>query len=138
MKKRVLIALLASIAGTLALLVATGSAGIGKITGPSKAKTLPSSSCGPVIYKGAGKPANLIASDLPMQGANRPQTTQMTKAIQFILQGRGWKAGNRTIGYQVCDDSTAQAGAWDAAECRRNAQAYGNDRSVIGVIGTFN
>jgi branched-chain amino acid transport system substrate-binding protein len=129
---------LAAAAVVAMALVASAFAGADKSSAPKGKTTLPSSSCGPVIYKGAGKPQYLIASDLPMQGANRPQTTQMTKAIQFILEGRKWKAGNYTIGYQVCDDSTAQAGAWDSAKCTANARAYAADRSVIGVIGTFN
>ena len=32
---------------------------------------LPSSSCGPVVYKGSGTPDFIIASDLPLQGAIR-------------------------------------------------------------------
>ena len=37
----------------------------------------------------------LIASDLPLQGASRPQTEQMGKAIEFILNQRGFKAGDK-------------------------------------------
>jgi len=136
-RKRIVIGALVASLATLAV-VATAVAGGSKGSGPKVAGTLPSSSCGPVIYKGSGKPQYLIASDLPLQGANRPQTTQMTKAIQFILDGRKWKAGNFTIGYQSCDDSTAQAGAWDSAKCTANARAYAAERSLIGVIGTFN
>ena len=32
---------------------------------------LPSSMCGPVVYKGSGTPDFIIASDLPLQGAIR-------------------------------------------------------------------
>jgi branched-chain amino acid transport system substrate-binding protein len=73
-----------------------------------------------------------------MQGANRPQTTQMSAAIKFILKQHKFKAGKFTIGYQTCDDSTAQAGKWDSAKCTSNARAYAGDKSVIGIIGTFN
>src|SRR5579862_7409485 len=66
----------------------------------------------------------LIASDLPLQGAVRNQTTQMTKAIAFVFQQAGWKAGNYTLAYQSCDDSTAQAGKWDSGTCSTNASAY--------------
>jgi branched-chain amino acid transport system substrate-binding protein len=62
----------------------------------------------------------------------------MTKAIQFILAGAGWKAGKWTIGYQSCDDATAQAGKWDSAKCSANGNAYARDKDVIGVLGTFN
>jgi len=94
--------------------------------------------CSGVFYQGAGRPQYIIVSDLPMQGANRPQTVQMTEAIRFVLRQRKFRAGRFTIGYQVCDDSTAQRGAWDTAKCTANARAYAADRKVIGVIGTFN
>jgi branched-chain amino acid transport system substrate-binding protein len=80
----------------------------------------------------------IIASDLPLQGSGRTQTVQMTSAIKFILKQQGFKAGDHTIGYQSCDDSTAQAGKWDSAKCSANANAYANNANVAGVIGTFN
>ena len=43
-----------------------------------------------------------------------------------------------TIGYQSCDDATAQAGKWDSGKCSQNANATPRTTSVIGVIGTFN
>ena len=66
----------------------------------------------------------LISSDLPLQGSGRAQTIQMTKAIAFELDAAGWKAGNYTLAYQSCDDSTAQAGKWDSGTCQTNASAY--------------
>src|SRR5262249_34897495 len=81
----------------------------------------------------------IIASDLPLQGAGRAQNIDMEKAIQYILDKQyHFKVGKYTVGYQGCDDSTAQAGAWDAAKCTANGRAYASDRSVIGVLGTFN
>ncbi|HWE80902.1 MAG TPA: branched-chain amino acid ABC transporter substrate-binding protein [Gaiellaceae bacterium] len=80
----------------------------------------------------------LLASDLPLQGAGRSQTIQMTKAIAFELAQHGWKAGNYTLAYQSCDDSTAQAGKWDSGTCSTNAGNYASDSSVVGVVGTFN
>jgi branched-chain amino acid transport system substrate-binding protein len=99
---------------------------------------LPSASCGPIRYEGEGEPEALIASDLPLQGANRSLTTEMADAIEFTLAQRDWKVGDTTIGYQSCDDSTAQAGSWDSAKCSSNARAYVGNDAVIGVIGTFN
>ena len=57
----------------------------------------------------------------------------MTKAIQFILAGAGWKAGKWSLGYQSCDDATAQAGKWDSAKCSANGNAYARNKDVIGV-----
>ena len=105
----------------------------------SKVSDLPASSCPSAAVKGPdGKADYLIASDLPLQGASRPQTEQMGKAIEFILKQRGFKAGDKAIAYQACDDATAQAASWDSAKCTANANAYVANKSLIGVIGTFN
>jgi branched-chain amino acid transport system substrate-binding protein len=99
---------------------------------------LPSSSCGPVVYKGSGSPDFIIASDLPLQGAIRGQTVQISRAMIWALADAGWKAGSYKIGYQSCDDSTAQTGGWDTAKCATNGRLYAGNKSVIGVVGTFN
>jgi branched-chain amino acid transport system substrate-binding protein len=105
----------------------------------STAAVLPSSSCGPVFYKGSGSPQYLIATDLPLQGAGRAQLLAMQQAVQFVLEKQyNFKAGKYTIGYQGCDDSTAQTGAWDPAKCSSNARAYAAERTLLGVMGTFN
>jgi branched-chain amino acid transport system substrate-binding protein len=115
-----------------------GSASAGK-TGPTAVSTLPASSCSPVFYKGAGSPQYIIASDLPLQGAGRAQPLSMVKAIQYVLEKQyKFKAGTFRIGYQSCDDATAQQGGWATEKCTSNARAYANDRSVLGVLGTFN
>jgi branched-chain amino acid transport system substrate-binding protein len=131
--KRLIVASLVAVTGTL-VLAAVGSAGSSK----QSVTPLPASSCGPLVYKGSGSPKFIVASDLPRQGAQRAQSTQMTQAIQFVLERAGWKAGSYTIGYQDCDDSTAQAGKWDSAKCSANANAYARNKDLIGVLGTFN
>ena len=119
--------------------LALGAAAAAGPLSSSSSSTLPSSSCGPVFYKGSGSPQYLIASDLPLQGAGRAQLLAMQQAIQFVLEKQyNFKAGKFTIGYQGCDDSTAQTGAWDPAKCSSNARAYAADKSVLGVLGTFN
>jgi branched-chain amino acid transport system substrate-binding protein len=99
------------------------------------ARPLGRSSCGP-MENPSGK--HLIASDLPLRGAARAQTLEMSKAIAFVLQQHEWRAGRYTLAYQSCDDSTAAAEMWDARKCAGNARAYARNRDVIGVIGTFN
>ncbi|MGZ4211585.1 MAG: branched-chain amino acid ABC transporter substrate-binding protein [Actinomycetota bacterium] len=99
---------------------------------------LPSSSCGPVIYKGSGTPDFIIPSDLPLQGAIRHQTVQVARAMLWALAEAGWKAGPYKIAYQSCDDSTAQTAGWDTAKCATSAHLYANNKSVIGVLGTYN
>lgn len=105
--------------------------------GGGAVEALPSASCGP-IRQGEEEPDALIASDFPLQGANRALTTEMADAIEYMLEQQDWKAGDTVLGYQSCDDSTAQAGSWDSAKCSSNGRAYANNASVIGVIGTFN
>src|SRR5439155_13238812 len=119
-------------------IVAASTGGVFKPSARS-ATPLPSSACGAVFYKGPGKPRYLIASDLPLQGAGRAQNIAMGKAIQYVLDKQyHFKAGKYTIGYQACDDSTAQAAAWDAAKCTSNGRAYAANTSLLGVLGTFN
>jgi len=101
----------------------------------SGATPLPAASCSGIV-NGSGK--YLIASDLPLEGSGRTQTSQMTRAIKFILNQHGWKAGNYSLAYQSCDDATAQAGKWDSGKCSANANAYASNSSLSAVIGTFN
>jgi branched-chain amino acid transport system substrate-binding protein len=117
---------------------ATTTGGGGGGGGGGTATALPSASCAPIYYEGAGQPNFIIASDLPLQGSSRAQTEEMVKAIKFQIKQQGFKAGSYKIGYQSCDDSTAQAGKWDSGKCSTNANAYASNKSVIGVIGTFN
>jgi len=134
----VILALVAAGCGGSKKASTTTSGGGGGTSGGGKASALPASSCSPIYYEGSGSPQYLIASDLPLQGSGRTQTVQMTEAIKFVLKQHNFKAGNYTIGYQSCDDATAQAGKWASEKCSANANAYANDKSVIGVIGTFN
>ena len=136
MSRKVSVGVLLGCAAVLAAVVA-GYAGSAR-SATSGVQALPSSSCGPVVYKGSGSPDFIIPSDLPLQGAIRGQTVQISRAMLWALAQAGWKAGPYKIGYQSCDDSTAQAGAWDSGKCATNARLYANDKSVIGVLGTFN
>ena len=105
--------------------LALGAAAAAGPLSSSGSSTLPSSSCGPLFYKGSGSPQYIIATDLPLQGAGRAQLLAMQQAVQFVLEKQyKFKAGKYSVGYQGCDDSTAQTGAWDPAKCSSNARAY--------------
>ena len=136
MSKRPMLAALIGLTAVLALLAAGCGGGGGSKGGNVQA--LPASSCSDIYYEGDGDPDYVIASDLPLQGSGRAQTVQMTEAIKFILKQHDFKAGDYKIGYQSCDDATAQEGAWASEKCSANAQAYAQNKSLIGVIGTFN
>ena len=149
MKKKSILALLVLLIGALALTAAgcggddDGGGGGGGDTaaeggGGGGVEELPSASCTKLEYEGEGQPDVIVASDLPLQGSSRTQTIQMTKAIRRVLNDNGWSAGDVRVGYQSCDDSTAQAGKWDSGKCSQNAKNYAQNESVIAVLGTFN
>ena len=104
---------------------------------PSAERELPASVCGKTFYDGPGSPRVLLVSDLPLQSGARPYTQPMVQAIRFVLERRGFRAGPHTVGYQSCDDSTAQAGGTDVYRCISNAKAYARKLDVVGVIGAF-
>jgi DNA-binding SARP family transcriptional activator/ABC-type branched-subunit amino acid transport system substrate-binding protein/DNA-binding beta-propeller fold protein YncE len=103
----------------------------------SRVRALPTSSCSPIYFEGGDQPQYLIASDLPLQGVARTLTTQVGNAIEFVLRRHRFRAGRYGVGYQSCDDSTAQLGYPSTARCAANARAYARNGSVIGVIGPF-
>ena len=114
---------------------ATDAEGASSLPAPS---ALPSASCTDIEYEGDGEPQVLIASDMVLQGSSRTQTLQIVEAIRQMLDSAGWKAGAVNVGFQSCDDSTAQAGKWDPGKCSQNANAYAENPAVLAVIGTFN
>ena len=126
------------LAGLLVVALALVAAGCGGDDGGEAPEALPSSSCTAIEYEGDGNADYIIASDLPLQGASRTQTLQINDAIRKELADREYKAGDYNIGFQACDDATAQAGKWDSGKCSQNANAYAANDKVIGVIGTFN
>jgi branched-chain amino acid transport system substrate-binding protein len=149
-KRRTILALLVLLIGVFALAAAgcggdddddggaAGTEGGEASTEFPPVTALPSASCSDIEYEGDGEPQVLIASDLPLQGSSRTQTLQMTAGIRQVLTDAGWKAGDINVGYQSCDDSTAQAGKWDPGKCSQNANSYAENASVLGLIGTFN
>ena len=132
-KKSVLVSI-----GLLVSALALVAAGCGGDDGGGAPEALPSSSCTAIEYEGEGDPDYILASDFPLQGSSRTQTEQIVAAIKFQLQQQEWKAGDYNIGFQSCDDATAQAGKWDSGKCSANANAYAANDGVIAVIGTFN
>src|SRR5918995_3699690 len=84
-----------------------------------------------------GGTANVYSS-LPLQGAQRLQTTAMVDGIKLALEQAGGKAGNTTIKYTSLDDSTAQAGSWTPEATSANARKVAGDDSAVAYIGEFN
>ena len=49
----------------------------------------------------------------------------MVKAIQYVIEKQfNFRAGTYTVGYQSCDDATAQQGGWATEMRTANARAY--------------
>src|ERR687895_2990883 len=85
-----------------------------------------------------GQQTLTVYSSLPLQGAQRPQTTDMVKGIELALEQAGNKAGEFTIRYQSLDDSTAQAGSWTPEATQANARQVAQDENAAVYIGEFN
>jgi branched-chain amino acid transport system substrate-binding protein len=79
-----------------------------------------------------------VYSSLPLQGAQRPQTTDMVKGIELALEQVGGKAGDISVDYQSLDDSTAQAGSWTPEAVSANARKAAQDDTTAVYIGEFN
>ena len=99
--------------GPATVAVGGGAAWV-SVAGPPPAGTdLPTSVCSKIAAGGEANPRFLIVSDLPLKGSDIASTHQMVEAIRLVLEQRGYRAGAYTIGYQSCDDSTAQGGGCD-------------------------
>ena len=79
-----------------------------------------------------------VYSSLPLQGAQRLQTTAMVNGIKLALEQVGGKAGDMTVKYTSLDDSTAQAGTWTPEAASANARKVAQDDSAVAYIGEFN
>jgi branched-chain amino acid transport system substrate-binding protein len=86
---------------------------------------------------GAGDSVNVYSS-LPLQGAQRLQTTAMVNGIKLALEQHNGKAGEIEVKYTSLDDSTAQAGNWTPEATQANAQKVAQDDSAVAYIGEFN
>jgi branched-chain amino acid transport system substrate-binding protein len=87
---------------------------------------------------GGGADSVNVYSSLPLQGAQRLQTTAMVDGIKLALEQAGGKAGDVAVKYTSLDDSTAQAGNWTPEATSANARRVAQDDSAIAYIGEFN
>jgi len=79
-----------------------------------------------------------VYSSLPLQGASQEQSEDVVDGEKLALKQRGAKAGDCTVEYESLDDSTAQAGQWDAGQTKANARKVAQDDNAIAYIGEFN
>jgi branched-chain amino acid transport system substrate-binding protein len=129
------VALTRSLAGTPQGIAVAGGTVWVSVAGGARQGSLPPSACGPV-QSGGRRPDVLVASDLPLQGTSVTRT--IADAIRLVMAQHGFRAGKYTVGYQSCDDSTAQVGNFDFFKCGTNAKAYAEAAQLVAVIGPYN
>jgi branched-chain amino acid transport system substrate-binding protein len=91
--------------------------------------------CSSPVYGREGRPDVLIALGTSLQGRAAEYGVQDSQALKLVLAERGWRAGNLSVGLQICDEMTASRGLSSPSKCRRNARALARNRSVLGVVG---
>jgi branched-chain amino acid transport system substrate-binding protein len=99
------------------------------------ARPLPSSVCGPVTYGGEGRPQLLIVNSGALQGTFSDHGVQNAQATKMILAQRDWRAGEFTVGLQVCDEASAASPLPSEAKCAGNAKVFAANAGVVAVIG---
>ena len=125
----------ASVGAPQALAAGAGSAWV-SVAGGTTEGALNKTVCGEVA-SGAGTPDVLIASDLPLQGPGSSDPRAMEGAIRHVIERRGFRAGDYTVGYQSCDVSTPQTGGFEFRKCAANASAYAHAKQLVAVIGPW-
>ena len=125
----------ASVGAPQTLAAGAGAAWV-SVAGGTTEGALTASGCGEVL-SGPGTPDLLIASDFPLQGPASSNTRAVEAAIRQVLEGRGFKAGEYTVGYQSCDVSTPQTGGFEFRKCAANASAFAHAEKLVAVLGPW-
>jgi branched-chain amino acid transport system substrate-binding protein len=99
------------------------------------ARPVDSSGCSPVTYGGEGRPNFLIAVSTALEGEYTGHGVQISQALKMVLAERDWRAGDYSVGLQICNEVAASGDASSPVKCRRNGRAFGRNRSVIVVHG---
>jgi hypothetical protein len=110
------------LAGLLVVVLALVAAGCGGDDGGEAPEALPSSSCTAIEYEGDGDPITSSRRTSRSRGrpGRRPSRSSRRSATSSAAD---WKAGDYNIGFQSCDDATAQAGS-GTRQVLSNANAY--------------
>ncbi|MEP7048023.1 MAG: branched-chain amino acid ABC transporter substrate-binding protein [Ilumatobacteraceae bacterium] len=120
-----------------ALFIALAVVGVacGSDSKTSSSATTPAAGTG---APGAPAGALVLATDLPLQGASQDASVDTNNAISLLLEQAGGKAGSYAVTLKTYDDSTAAAGAWDAATCAKNASDHVANKGEVAIMGTYN
>jgi branched-chain amino acid transport system substrate-binding protein len=87
---------------------------------------------------GGGSKAVTVYTSLPFDATDREQTEDVVKGEKLALSQINNTVGPCKVTFKQLDDSTAQAGQWDAGQVSTNARKAAQDKSVVGYIGEFN
>jgi branched-chain amino acid transport system substrate-binding protein len=99
------------------------------------ASPIDAAGCSQVAYGGKGRPDFLIAASSALRGQFVEHGVQTSQAIKLVLTQRGWRAGEYSVGLQICDETAASGDTAGPVKCRRNARAFARNRSVLVVLG---
>jgi branched-chain amino acid transport system substrate-binding protein len=125
-----------TVAGLLAVVLA-GCAGDGadELEPGPPAQALTAAGCSPVTYGRPGRPRFLIVNSSGYQGLYKGHGVQTAQAMKLVLAKHDWHAGPYTVGLQVCEETSADTGRPSPAKCARNARAFAQNGSVLGLVG---
>jgi YVTN family beta-propeller protein len=123
------------VGATQALAASSDSAWV-SVAGGTRDGVLPASTCGEVAA-GGRTPDVIVASDMPLQGPEGANPRAVASAVRYVIQDHGFRAGDHVVGFQSCDDSTAQTGNTEQRRCAANAQAYAGAERLVAVIGPW-
>jgi branched-chain amino acid transport system substrate-binding protein len=99
----------------------------------SPAQPVKAAGCSPITYGGKGRPDFLIGTTTVLAGQVANHGVQIVQALKLVLAERDWRAGEYTVGLQVCAETDGDDAS--PAKCRRSAQAFARNPSVIVVHG---
>jgi ABC-type branched-subunit amino acid transport system substrate-binding protein len=136
MTARVTAAAVAAV-GAIILAVVLLGAGRDQVSAGSPARLVSTPACAPIAYAGEGRPSALIVLTTLLQGAFADHGVQAAQAVKLVLARHGWRAGDHTVGVQVCDEVPHGSDESDPAKCERIARALAPNRAVLGVIGPW-
>jgi branched-chain amino acid transport system substrate-binding protein len=119
-----------AVAGCLVAVSALGACGSSNKSSSSTSASTGSSA--------SGSKNVTVYTSLPFDATDRVQTEDVVKGEQLALSQVNNTVGPCKISFKKLDDSTAQAGQWDAGQVSSNARKAAQDKSAIGYIGEFN
>jgi branched-chain amino acid transport system substrate-binding protein len=102
---------------------------------PPAAVAVKASGCSPVSYGGEGRPDFLIGTSTVLTGAYTGHGIQVSQALKMVLDERDWRAGDYSVGLQICGETSRGGDLASPARCRRNARLFARNRSVLVVHG---